>query len=55
MDTTVAIRTATPKDRQVYIQAEVGMVADSNPVSEWGETNKKALVIGMWRACCLSS
>lgn len=45
MDTAIAIRTAVLKDGQVYIQAGAGVVADSDPVAEWDETNKKALAI----------
>lgn len=45
MDTAIAIRTAVLKDGQVHIQAGAGVVADSNPIAEWDETNKKALAI----------
>ena len=45
MDTAIAIRTAVMKDGQVHIQAGAGVVADSNPLAEWDETNKKALAI----------
>ena len=45
MDTAIAIRTAVLKDGQVHIQAGAGVVADSDPVAEWEETNKKALAI----------
>ena len=45
MDTAIAIRTAVLKDGQVHIQAGAGVVADSDPVAEWDETNKKALAI----------
>lgn len=45
MDTAIAIRTAVLKDGQVSVQAGAGVVADSDPVAEWDETNKKALAI----------
>ena len=45
MDTAIAIRTAVLKDGQVHIQAGAGVVADSDPIAEWDETNKKALAI----------
>ncbi len=45
MDTAIAIRTAVLKDGQVHVQAGAGVVADSDPVAEWDETNKKALAI----------
>lgn len=45
MDTAIAIRTAVLKDGGVHIQAGAGVVADSDPMAEWDETNKKALAI----------
>lgn len=42
MDVAIAIRTAVIKDGQVHIQAGAGIVADSNPESEWQETLAKA-------------
>ncbi|MFI2811803.1 MULTISPECIES: anthranilate synthase component I [Microbulbifer] len=42
MDTAIAIRTAVIKDGQVFIQAGAGLVADSDPQSEWDETMNKA-------------
>ncbi|MDO4897425.1 MAG: anthranilate synthase component I [Moraxella sp.] len=45
MDTAIAIRTAVLKDGRVHVQAGAGVVADSSPVAEWDETNKKALAI----------
>ena len=42
MDTAIAIRTAVIKDRQLRIQAGAGVVADSQPSSEWEETLNKA-------------
>jgi anthranilate synthase component 1 len=45
MDTAIAIRTAVIKDRQLHIQAGGGIVADSEPASEWEETlNKRRAV-----------
>lgn len=45
MDTAIAIRTAVMKDGQVHVQAGAGVVADSDPMAEWDETNKKALAL----------
>lgn len=45
MDTAIAIRTAVIKDGQIHIQAGAGVVADSDPMAEWDETNKKALAL----------
>nr|WP_010133412.1 anthranilate synthase component I [Microbulbifer agarilyticus] len=42
MDTAIAIRTAVIKDGKVYVQAGAGLVADSDPQSEWDETMNKA-------------
>ncbi|QFT53359.1 anthranilate synthase component I [Microbulbifer sp. THAF38] len=42
MDTAIAIRTAVIKDGQLFIQAGAGLVADSDPQSEWDETMNKA-------------
>ena len=42
MDMAIAIRTAVIKDGQIHIQAGAGVVADSNPQSEWDETMSKA-------------
>ena len=42
MDVAIAIRTAVIKDGQVHIQAGAGVVADSDPESEWQETLAKA-------------
>lgn len=42
MDTAIAIRTAVIKDKQLYAQAGAGVVADSQPQSEWDETMNKA-------------
>ena len=45
MDMAIAIRTAVLKDGQLYVQAGAGIVADSNPDSEWEETRNKARAI----------
>jgi len=42
MDTAIAIRTAVIKDQRLRIQAGAGVVADSQPSSEWEETLNKA-------------
>ncbi|HEY8570340.1 anthranilate synthase component I [Microbulbifer sp.] len=42
MDTAIAIRTAVIKDEKIYVQAGAGLVADSDPQSEWDETMNKA-------------
>lgn len=42
MDTCIAIRTIIFKDHHAYIQAGAGIVADSNPESEYEETLRKA-------------
>ncbi len=41
MDTAIAIRTAVIKDGRFYIQVGAGIVADSDPASEWEETMNK--------------
>ena len=42
MDLAIAIRTAVLKDGRIYVQAGAGIVADSDPDSEWVETQNKA-------------
>ncbi|MFS1524148.1 anthranilate synthase component I [Microbulbifer sp. 2304DJ12-6] len=42
MDTAIAIRTAVIKNGRLFIQAGAGLVADSDPQSEWDETMNKA-------------
>jgi anthranilate synthase component 1 len=42
MDLAIAIRTAVIKDSRIYVQAGAGIVADSDPDSEWIETQNKA-------------
>ena len=42
MDLCIAIRTAVIKDGRIHVQAGAGIVADSDPDSEWQETLNKA-------------
>ncbi|MDD5177155.1 MAG: anthranilate synthase component I [Sterolibacterium sp.] len=42
MDLAIAIRTAVVKDGKIHVQAGAGIVADSDPDSEWIETQNKA-------------
>jgi anthranilate synthase component I len=42
MDVAIAIRTAVVKDGRLHVQAAAGIVADSDPRSEWMETQHKA-------------
>jgi len=45
MDMSIAIRTCVIRDKKVYVQAGAGLVADSNPESEWNETQIKARAV----------
>jgi anthranilate synthase component 1 len=45
MDLAIAIRTAVIKDGQLHVQAGAGIVADSDPTSEWQETQNKARAV----------
>jgi anthranilate synthase component 1 len=45
MDLAIAIRTAVVKDKQLHVQAGAGIVADSDPNSEWQETQNKARAV----------
>ena len=45
MDVAIAIRTAVIQNSTLYIQAGAGIVADSDPTSEWVETQNKAKAI----------
>jgi anthranilate synthase component 1 len=45
MDIAIAIRTAVVKNKQLYVQAGAGIVADSDPHSEWVETQSKARAV----------
>ncbi len=42
MDVAIAIRTAVVRERRLHVQAAAGIVADSDPRSEWLETQHKA-------------
>ena len=42
MDTCIALRTLVIQDNKAYIQAGAGIVADSDPDSEYHETLNKA-------------
>jgi anthranilate synthase component 1 len=42
LDTAIAIRTCVIKDGRAWVQAGAGIVADSDPMSEWKETEAKA-------------
>ena len=42
MDVAIAIRTAVVKAGRLHAQAAAGIVADSDPQSEWQETQHKA-------------
>ena len=43
MDTCIALRTIVIKENTAYVQAGAGIVADSNPTSEYEETLNKAM------------
>ena len=45
MDVAIAIRTAVVRNRTLHVQAAAGIVADSDPQSEWQETQHKARAI----------
>jgi anthranilate synthase component 1 len=45
MDLAIAIRTGILKDDMLYVQAAAGIVADSDPESEWRETEAKARAV----------
>jgi anthranilate synthase component 1 len=45
LDTAIAIRTCVMKGGRAWIQAGAGIVADSDPASEWQETEAKARVV----------
>ncbi len=45
MDTAIAIRTAVIRENVLHIQAGAGIVADSDPRSEWDETMNKGRAI----------
>ncbi|HEX6435342.1 MAG TPA: anthranilate synthase component I [Gemmatimonadales bacterium] len=45
LDTAIAIRTCVMKNGRAWIQAGAGIVADSEPESEWRETEAKARAV----------
>lgn len=45
MDLAIAIRTAVIKNQTLFVQSGAGIVADSDPHSEWQETQNKARAI----------
>ena len=45
MDMSIAIRTCVIRENKVYVQAGAGLVYDSNPESEWTETQIKARAV----------
>lgn len=45
MDLAIAIRTAVIKNNTLFIQSGAGVVADSDPTSEWQETQNKARAV----------
>jgi len=45
MDVAIVIRTGVIKDGMLHSQAGAGIVADSNPQSEWRETEAKAKAV----------
>ena len=45
LDSCIALRTAVIKNDTIYVQSGAGIVADSNPKSEFLETENKALAI----------
>jgi anthranilate synthase component I len=45
LDTAIAIRTCVMKGGRAWIQAGAGIVADSDPASEWRETEAKAQAV----------
>jgi anthranilate synthase component 1 len=45
LDTAIAIRTCVMKDGRAWVQAGAGIVADSDPMAEWRETEAKARAV----------
>jgi anthranilate synthase component 1 len=45
IDTCIAIRTALFRNRKAYVQAGMGVVADSDPEKEYGESADKARAV----------
>jgi anthranilate synthase component 1 len=45
LDTAIAIRTCVMQDGRAWVQAGAGIVADSDPMAEWRETEAKARAV----------
>jgi anthranilate synthase component 1 len=45
MDLAITIRTLVIKDGKVHLQAGAGIVADSDPTTEWQETVNKGMAV----------
>lgn len=45
MDLCITIRTLVIKNGKVHLQAGAGIVADSDPASEWQETVNKGMAV----------
>ena len=45
LDTAIAIRTCIMRDGRAWVQAGAGIVADSDPATEWKETEAKAKAV----------
>jgi anthranilate synthase component 1 len=45
IDLAITIRTCVIVDGRAYVQAGAGIVADSDPASEWTETENKARAV----------
>ena len=54
MDVAIGIRTALVRDGRLHVQAAAGIVADSDPRSEWEETRHKARALLKAAARCAS-
>ncbi|MEA3194120.1 MAG: anthranilate synthase component [Betaproteobacteria bacterium] len=52
MDVAIGIRTAVVKDGRLHVQAAAGIVADSDPRSEWEETKHKTRALLKAAARC---
>jgi anthranilate synthase component 1 len=53
LDTAIAIRTCVIRDGRAWVQAGAGIVADSDPESEWRETEAKARAVVLALALAL--
>jgi anthranilate synthase component 1 len=45
LDTAIALRTCVMQGDRAWVQAGAGIVADSDPVAEWRETEAKARAV----------